>query len=181
MAVNYFVKLEPTFVCESSSSITLSSNQKEVILGRSDVTGITDKRCSREQMKLKLDTVSDELVFSHSGSNPGCILFDGKQTVLCKYDVKRLPLNDLGPDKCSIYLIHKDLLYEYKISVKVKKEEKTKSNAEPIHKRSTVTPKGESSKKRPISSTLDSFVIKKARLGGEMNGGKIPGDYLYCR
>ncbi|KAF6036768.1 hypothetical protein EB796_004927 [Bugula neritina] len=139
--------------------ISNSDDNNEVVLGRCDITGITDKRCSREHTKLKLDVNSNELVLTQLGSNPCSVSdCDGNTYILAKHDVKRLPIKKLDivrNGKSILYLINKDLLYGYKLVVR----EETKTDCSSVKAKTSSSVSGS---KRP-QPTLDSYISKKIK------------------
>lgn len=181
------ISVKPVFQSENSgsspSTFTLDSRNdesKDITLGRSDGSGISDKRCSREHMRLKIDDKCHELVVQQMGSNSGCIICNGCTSTLAKHDIKRVPIGDLleGCKICSIYLIKKDMLYEYDVILM------TKGKAAALNERSSeskISIKGSSTKRQ--SATLDTFVIKKAKLettsGSDTPSNKEKGNQSY--
>ncbi|XP_067939267.1 uncharacterized protein F21D5.5-like isoform X2 [Watersipora subatra] len=179
------ISVKPVFQSENSgsspSTFTLDSRNdesKDITLGRSDGSGISDKRCSREHMRLKIDDKCHELVVQQMGSNSGCIICNGCTSTLAKHDIKRVPIGDLleGCKICSIYLIKKDMLYEYDVILM------TKGKAAALNERpseSKISIKGSSTKRQ--SATLDTFVIKKAKLettsGSDTPSNKEKGEW----
>lgn len=172
MAVkHYLIKLVPTFSLNTSSvsssppAILLDSStteSTEVFLGRSSITAITDKRCSRQHTKVKLDRKAGEIVFVQAGSNGSCLIHRDNRHSLSKHDIKRLPLDELcvnAASQSSLFLIEKDSLYGYKINVTVTTVNKPDSGDSSSMK---ITNTGETRKRPP--TTLDSFVTKKARV-----------------
>ena len=154
-----------------------SKEAKELILGRNDDFGITEKRCSREHLTIKYDEVSEEIMFKQSGSNPSSVQYGDTSHVLAKHDVKRIPISQcLSQDKpCIIFLIHKDSLYGYKVVAKVSKPaeaNKTSTvhiNSKPVDDKtkyaassSKMSTNGTETKKRK-TGTLDEYVKKKAK------------------
>ena len=182
MAEKHFsVTLIPTFTLDNGSpqTITLNSEQDvSVVLGRSDITGIKDKRCSREHVRLRADSNSLEIVFSQQGSNASSVLYNGETFVLSKHDIKRIPLGKSALDSCvcSIYIIHKDQLYGYDIILKSKTAPTVETETRSIPLKSN----GDVTKKRS-SSTLDSFVTKKPKKEDNQNTDKsvVKGTVVY--
>lgn len=149
---------------------------KPLILGRNDATGITEKRCSREHLTVKYDSVSQEIVLTQCGSNPSSVQYGDTSHVLSKHDVKRVPVAQCysQDNQCIIYLVHKDSLYGYSVIAKKLKqtvEHDKPTDSKPSLSKDEVAASSVSSKKsvngadsrKRKTGTLDDFVNKKAK------------------
>lgn len=175
---------DSAYLKHSHTLVKNGVHSSELVLGRSDSTGIDDKRCSREHLKLKFDEVSEEIVFSQSGSNPSCIEYGDNEIVLAKHDVKRLPVAHCYSSNAQIYLIHKDRMYQYHIcaeksiekpSEKLTTKTETKSSVATNSSKSTTNT--EERRKRK-AGTLDDFLTKKAKAEPATENSDLNGEVI---
>lgn len=166
--------------CDLVQEIKIDKKSPSVTLGRSEVTGIQDKRCSRDHISISLDNDSDELVIQQNGANPGCVQLKGSDESLTKRAVKRIPLDakaKLPP--LTVYMIHKDHLYGYEVVIK--KLSDTESQEKPTSQHASELNETRGKGKRKGDSTLDNFFqVKKPKTEGKITeGNSLIGSLLF--
>lgn len=139
------------------------SSESYLTLGRCAETGIVDKRCSRDHVRVWIDTEAEEIVFQQMGSNPSCVQHSGDEYVLTKHLVKRLPLmarNISSSTKQTLYLINKDRLYGYEVITPTM--ETKASNGDSAAKRGT----------KRNANTIDDYLMKKPKSAESLSKGQ---------